>query len=109
MGTIYKASEELLRTETTSTIENHSLFKLLGKHNLQLHEVNRSENVELKIFNNAETFLRALEIFMKKKLVKLSTASFSFHYHECRLIHFVISTSLNTLELILDFFRNSSR
>ncbi len=90
LDTLLSASEALLRKENPLPIEKHPFYGwfqslrkdgrfvatltsgpnvfsftdlLLGKHGLRIEEVNNEELPDLTIFRNAETFIRALDIF----------------------------------------------
>jgi hypothetical protein len=108
MEAIFKASEGLLSHDHPLPIERHPLFKyfdqldekgvvvttfksgpsiqdltelMLGKHGLELTTANRSDDVNLKIFKNVETFFRCLDIFKKKyeeKTGKTIDCNFSY-------------------------------
>jgi hypothetical protein len=93
MQHIFNSSEALLKQNYPLQIEDHPLFKyfsvlkengvfiatltsgpditsftdlLLNKHELDTEKANRCESLNLKIFNNVETFLRCLDIFKTK-------------------------------------------
>ncbi len=113
MESIFKASEALLNKK--QPIEKHPLFNyfsflskngifevtlksgpdiqdftnvMLGKHNLELSLVNRTELPSLKIFNTAETFFRCLDIFKshyEEKTGKSIMVDVSYRLHHTSL------------------------
>jgi hypothetical protein len=93
MKAIFKASEDLLRQVDPLPIDKHPLFPyfqmlnkdgifvitltsgpnvpsftdlMLGKHGLSTETANLTGDLNLKIFNNVETFFRCLDIFKRR-------------------------------------------